>query len=378
VRVEPELTVLDLVQTLDQLGRAGRAGRSADARAYPRMLPTPFVQAAALESRRCFAGISPDARARALHAIHGIAFRDDRQQACVTADRAPIENLDSLPIPLHDQLPWHRYQHPLTRTPYACVRTGRGCAAGCRFCLTQVVEPAGLRQRSVGHVMRELALLKARGIHVVHFDSDLFTVKNQFVYDLCSAMINSGIALRWSCYSRPDSVDMAELQIMRQAGCCMIGWALPSAGIAQAKATLAASRRAGIDNWGHFVIGLPGETAASIQATIALSKRLPLDRAWFQVATPYPGTPFYREAVEQGWLTIERWEDYATRAVLGYPQLSTQQIAQWAGRAAHAWEWQPGRLLTFLKDLFRSDAGERSRHSGEAETPIHEPGLARI
>jgi len=368
VRGEPELTILDLIQTIDQLGQAGQTG------AAP--LPTPFPQAAALEARRCFAGVDPELRGQALRAVHGIAFRDERMRVCVTADRAAIDNLDSFPPPLHDELPWHRYEHPLTRTPYACVHTSRGCAAGCRFCLTQVVESAGVRQRSVNHVMGELALLEARGIDVVGEDADLFTVKREFVYDLCSAMIQANMALRWSCHSRPDSVDAAELQVMRQAGCFLIDWTLP--GGSGAHATLAASRRAGIKNWGHFLIGLPGTTAASIQATIALSKRLPLDRVRFQVATPYPGTRFYHQAVEHGWLTIERWEDYGAGAVLNYPQLSSRQLDAWVRHAAHAWAWRPCRLLTFLKDRLCGEVGTGAWHSDRAATPIHDRGLAQI
>ena len=37
--------------------------------------------------------------------------------------------------------------------------------------------------------------------------------------------------------------------------------------------SLTASHKAGIKNWGYFIIGLPGETVETIQQTIALSKR---------------------------------------------------------------------------------------------------------
>ena len=116
--------------------------------------------------------------------------------------------------------------------------------------------------------------------------------------------------------------------MIRQAGCFMIGWAIESGStevlrragkptsLGRTHETIAASCRLGIANWGYFQIGLPAETLTTIQETIAFSRRLPLDQALFRVATPYPGTPFYAEALEHGWLRFERWEDYGARTVL--------------------------------------------------------------
>ena len=50
-------------------------------------------------------------------------------------------------------------------------------------------------------------MLKEMGMHHIHFEADLFTVKKEFVYDLCNAIIKDGIKIRWSCNSRVDFVD---------------------------------------------------------------------------------------------------------------------------------------------------------------------------
>src|SRR5262249_23950178 len=156
---------------------------------------------------------------------------------------------------------------------------------------------------------QELAAIERLGIRYVHFDADLFTIKKQFIYDLCHAMIKHGIRLRWSCNSRADSVDEVELRTMRQSGCFMIVWAIESGSttvlrragkpttLGRTHEIIAASCRLGIINWGQFQIGLPAETLATIHETIAFSRRLSLDRAFFRVAAPYPGTPFYAEAL---------------------------------------------------------------------------------
>ena len=367
VRGEPELTILDLVQTLDRhIGLAH---------------PAPAEQ---------YADDTPALIARALCDVHGITYRDEQMRARSNPDRAPIEDLDSLPIPLHDRLPWRSYRQPLNGGPYACVHTSRGCPASCCFCLKHITAPAAVRHRGVEHVLQELAAIEALGIRYVHFDADLFTVKKQFIYDLCHAMIKHGIRLRWSCNSRADSVDEVELRAMRQAGCFMIVWAIESGSttvlrragkpttLGRTHEIIAASCRLGITNWGHFQIGLPAETLATIHETIAFSRRLTLDRAFFRVATPYPGTPFYAEALERGWLRFERWEDSGTRTVLSYPHLSAEQLDYWARRAAHIWTRRPGALRMALKGMLRVPLRARSRGISTAEISWSDGGLANI
>jgi len=114
------------------------------------------------------------------------------------------------------------------------------------------------------------------------------------------------------------------------------------------------AKKAGIKNWGYFIIGLPGETEDTIRQTISLSKKLPLDLALFHIAAPYPGTPFFYEVVENGWFRPgTSWEevDMDESTVLDYPQLSAEQIEHWARRAFREWAIRPGPLFTFLKSL---------------------------
>jgi radical SAM superfamily enzyme YgiQ (UPF0313 family) len=160
-----------------------------------------------------------------------------------------------------------------------------------------------------------------------------------------------------------DTVDPELLGSMKQAGCWMIAWGIESAsssvlrrakkGITPEKAVRALrwSREAGIGNWGYFIIGLPGETEESIAQTTRFARSLPLDLALFHVAVPYPGTPFYYEALERGWLKMERWEDYDMTAstVLGYPGLSSKRLVEATRQATKAWSLRLGPMLTFLR-----------------------------
>lgn len=372
IRGEPEMTILDVVRTIDRKVDEEKATDTVlvgnpDLVAPWRKLP--FPDASYLTTHGQFLGINPALVSTALREVKGVGFRDTNMQVQINPDRPFIENLDSLPIPLHDKLPWRKYKVPIVGGPYTFVLTSRGCPAGCRYCIKHVTYQASVRHRSPDHVLKELYMLKEMGMHHIHFEADLFTVKKEFVYDLCNAIIKDGIKIRWSCNSRVDFVDAEELALMKQAGCFMIAWGLESGSeavlkrarkgttVTRIQETIAASNKVGIKNWGYFIIGLPGETVETIQETIALSKRIPVDIGLFHIATPYPGTPFYYEAVQNGWIQMDRWEDYDmySHTVLNYPHLSSKDLEYWARRAAREWSLRPGPLMTFLKGATNLD-----------------------
>jgi anaerobic magnesium-protoporphyrin IX monomethyl ester cyclase len=52
-------------------------------------------------------------------------------------------------------------------------------------------------------------------------------------------------------------------------------------------------REAGIETAGFFIVGYPGETAASIEETFKLALTLPLDEISFSVPFPLPGSALF-------------------------------------------------------------------------------------
>jgi radical SAM superfamily enzyme YgiQ (UPF0313 family) len=156
------------------------------------------------------------------------------------------------------------------------------------------------------------------------------------------------------------------LQLMGKAGCYYISWGIESANEQilkrahkgyrkeQAYESLTWAHEAGINNWGYFIIGLPGETEETIQETITYSKTLPLDIALFHIAAPYPGTPFFYEVVENNWFRPgTNWEevDMDKSTVLDYGNLSAERLEYWQKRATREWSFRPGPMITFAKGL---------------------------
>jgi anaerobic magnesium-protoporphyrin IX monomethyl ester cyclase len=299
---------------------------------------------------------------RPLAEVKGLAFRH-KGDIIINEDRPLIENLDELPLPLHHLLPLDKYRIPMIRGPYAFVLVNRGCPARCRFCIQRVMWKNKVRSRSPEHIIQELKLLHSLGVDNVHFEADLFTYDRERVLSLCQLILQEGLQTHWTCNSRVDMVDPEMLAWMKRAGCWMISWGIESGSqqvlnrarkginLAQIEQGLRRAREAGIGNWGYFIIGLPGETEETVEETIRLARQLPLDLALFHIAVPYPGTDFYEEATEQGWLRMKRWEDFDMdeHTVLEYPHLSAEQLEKAARRAFRKWALRPGPALTYLR-----------------------------
>jgi len=300
-----------------------------------------------------------------MHKVRGIVWRNG-EKIIKNNPRPFIADLDDLPIPAHELLPLDKYRMPMMKGPFTFIVTSRGCTGGCTFCIKHVSYQYSVRVRSPEKIIEELWVLKKLGISNIHMYADLFTVSRDQVINLCKLIINQGLNIRWTCNSRVDYVDEEMLNLMAKAGCWYISWGIESGneqilrhvhkGIVpeRAKNSLAMAKKAGINNWGFFIIGLPGETEDSIRNTINFAKSLPLDIALFHIAAPYPGTPFFFEVVENNWFRSDtRWEqvDMDKETVLDYPVLSAERLIYWQKRAWREWALRPGPAFTYLKML---------------------------
>ncbi len=357
LRGEPELTLRELLDTLE--------GKTPSDPRVAKMLAETRLGVERLNVERLNVERSNVQRSNVLSDIRGLAWRDGGE-IVINPDRPFIPNLDDLPIPRHELLPLQKQRMPMIKGPFTFIVTSRGCPAGCKFCIKHVSYQNSVRVRSPHLILEELHYLADLGVHHVHMYADLFTVNREQVVGLCRLIIESGLKVKWTCNSRVDYVDEEMLQLMGRAGCWYISWGIESANEQilkqarkgyrkeQAVKALTWAKRAGINNWGYFIIGLPGETEETIRETIEYAKSLPLDIALFHIAAPYPGTPFFFEVVQNNWFRAgTNWEevDMDQSTVLDYPGLPAERLEYWQRRATREWSLRPGPILTFLKGL---------------------------
>lgn len=358
LRGEPEMTLRELLDTCENR-------QPSDPRVAKMLAETSQPQSRRVGGQERVDELALDEAISPFASILGLAWRKG-DDIIINPDRPFIPDLDDLPMPLHEMLPFEKQRMPMIKGPFTFIVTSRGCPAGCKYCIKHVTYQNSVRVRSAENIVAELEYLYGLGIRNIHMYADLFTVNRDHVVSLCELIIQRGLKISWTCNSRVDYVDEQMLTLMGKAGCWLISWGIESANEIilkrvrkgykkeQAFKALRWAKAAGIKNWGYFIIGLPGESEETIRETIDYSKELPLDIALFHIAAPYPGTPFFYEVVENDWFRAgTKWEevDMDQSTVLDYGNLTAEQLEYWQKRATREWSLRPGPIWTFLKGL---------------------------
>jgi radical SAM superfamily enzyme YgiQ (UPF0313 family) len=275
--------------------------------------------------------------------IQGISYRQgDRIQH--NPDRPYLEDLDSLPMVTeiyHRDLRMENYQIPYLRYPYVSFYTGRGCPAHCVYCLwPQTFTGHRFRVRSVPNVVAEVrrSLDLFPQATEIFFDDDTFTANGERARQLGREFRD--LKFTWSTTARV-TTSYETLKAMKEGGLrlLVVGFETGDPQVLQnirKGATLELGRRMvkwckelGIQVHGTFMVGLPGETRQSLEASMRFACELDPDTIQVSLATPYPGTEFYDFCREQGYLhddALVHGQTGYQQCVVDYPGLAAAEI----------------------------------------------------
>ena len=80
----------------------------------------------------------------------------------------------------------------------------------------------------------------------------------------------------------------------------------------------------------NVILGFPGETKESAWKTIKFVEKIaPHDTGFYNVATPFPGTPMYDMVKEKGWLRVTDFDMYDTcHPIFETPTMSMKDLGK--------------------------------------------------
>jgi len=244
-----------------------------------------------------------------LKSVNGLSYRDERGSIINNPGRAPIVDLDNLPLPARDLLPIEKYRQKIPLSDKICTSmiTSRGCPYNCIYCSTAEQWGHNIRFRSPKNVVDEIELLVDQyGFEGVGFFDDCFTIDKNRVIEICQEIIKRKLKVAWWCEARANTIDEEIVYWMKAAGCEHIAMAIESGSdevlkrirkaITKEMAIEACKiiKRSGIKLKCFFMLGLPGETYREIKETVFLSRYLldevGVDEATQGVTIIYPQT----------------------------------------------------------------------------------------
>jgi hopanoid biosynthesis associated radical SAM protein HpnJ len=313
--------------------------------------------------------------------IDGLSFR--REGKIVhNPERALIADFDALPSVMDvyaRDLDIEKYFIGYLRHPYVSHYTGRGCPAQCTFCLwPQTVGGHKYRAKSPAGVAREMAHAQRLfpQVREFFFDDDTFTAYQPRAREIARELGQLG--LTWSCNARAN-VNYETLKTMRDHGLRLLLVGYESGvqrildnikkgiRLEEAREFTANCRKLGITIHGTFILGLPGETPATIRETIEYAKSLDVFSIQVSLAAPYPGTELYRQAQENGWFAgaahlVDASGQQA--AALEYDGLSRDEIFRAVERFYKAYYFRPRPIARMLGEML-GDFGVMKRRLRE-------------
>lgn len=280
---------------------------------------------------------------------------------------APPPDVNALPFPAWSHIQPEWYPDAGKLFPFLTLFSGRGCFARCTFCQDpQIFSGHRLRMRDPKRVVDEIEydLRLFPQIREIMFETDTFVAQRAHVQGVCEEILRRGLKLTWSCNSRVD-MDLDLLPLMRKAGCRMLmtGFEFGTqealdavrkgTTLEQGRAFARSARKLGFTVHGCFMVGAPGETRESAQATIDFARSLPLDTIQISGICVYPGTEMYRWAREKGYLVPSDWQEWVGEdcnqvTLLSYPQLPKEEIDAFIDKGLRSFYLRPRQILRML------------------------------
>ncbi len=238
-------------------------------------------------------------------AIAGLAFRK-AGRPFATGERKPVADLDSLPMPADH----FTFQH---------ISLTRGCPSGCTFCGSPAIWKRRTRFHSPAYFVSQMKRLYAKGVRFFYVSDDTFTLRPHVVINICRRIIDLGLDVTWAAISRVDCVDEEVLAWMRRAGCTQISYGVESGSREirelfgkpisdeDIRRAFALTVRFGIMARAYFIYGAPGESDATIAASLDLLRRIRPLAAMFYILDLFPGTELYEAYKRRTGITDDIW-----------------------------------------------------------------------
>jgi len=306
------------------------------------------------------------AKGKKINTIKGLSYRKGKK-IIHNKDRELIIDLDALPFPARELLPMNLYfSAGAKQQPSDYILSSRGCPYGCIFCADHLVHGRKFRCRSPENIIKEVELLKERGVKDFDFIDDNFTFIPERVEKFCDLMIEKKLnkTISWRCSNgiRVDKINPPLLKKMKEAGCYIVSLGIESGNeqilknmrkninLEQVRKAVKWCREAGIETRGLFMFGNLGEDEKTMQDTINFAKLLDLDTATFHITIPFPNTDYWKIIKKEGEIYPKSYRDYIAygNVIFRHDKLNGEMLLRMQKKAYREFYF---RIKVFIRAL---------------------------
>jgi len=244
--------------------------------------------------------------------------------------RAPIADLDALPMPAWDLLdldPYRRAWIEVHGYFSMNLAASRGCPYRCNWC-AKPVHGAAYRQHSPDRVAAEMECMQKRfAPDQLWFADDIFGLSGKWTREFAECVERRGVRMPFRMQSRCDLMTRDTVDALARAGCVEVWMGAESGSqrilnamekgirvdqIAEARENLG---RHGIRACLFLQFGYRGEEWEDVEATIRMVREVQPDDIGVSVSYPMPNTRFH-QIVQAQIGSQANWRDSADLAMI--------------------------------------------------------------
>jgi len=262
-----------------------------------------------------------------------------------TGQFALDHDLDSLPEIDRDLTRWDLYgEHLFIKRPHTYTMAGRDCWYGrCTFCSWTTLYPR-YRVRSHVKMLDEIGhLVESYGVKEIFDDTGTFPTGgwlDRFCREMVERDYSTKIAV--SCNARVGSMSLEQYHLMAKSGFRLLKFGLESANqktldmlnkgttVQDIVESCRMAKQAGLTVHLTTMVGYPWESKADAGRTLelcsALLTRGDADMLQATIVVPYPGSPLFEEARENGWLRTTDWDLFDMSAPVLASPMTDEEI----------------------------------------------------
>ena len=304
---------------------------------------------------------------------HGLYFRDKQGKIQNTGQFQLTCNLNELPFIDRELTHVEKYavEYNIKVRPFAYTMVARDCPYGkCKFCSWTTLFPK-FRTRSPESLLDEIGMLIEKYKVKEVFDDSGTLPGGAWLEKLCQGLINRGYnkKIAFSCNMRFDYLTLKNAMLMKKANFRLLKFGLESGNqktldrinknikLRQIIQGCRIAKSAGLTVHLTMMVGYPWENKQDAKKTLNLTKYLMqnglADVLQSTIVIPYPGTPLYREAMENNWFLFDP-NDYErfdmTEPVMKTENMSPEEVQNMCNQIYKIF-LTPKYMLTHLKKI---------------------------
>ena len=248
------------------------------------------------------------------------------------------------------------------------IQSSRGCPYPCFFyCTYPTQQGRVVRRRTVDNLIGEISYWsKNYNINSFLFRDPVFSINNKTTLEVCKKIKDSGLKIKFGIETHLNNLSEDLAKELYDCGLRYVEVGIESV----TDEVITASKRFSIEKEKQvtlikniekigikiktmFIYGLPLDNLETCKASLNFAKKINSSYSQYNIFTPYPGTPIYKEYEKK--ITSNKYEDFSqSNLVFTHDKLSRNDLSYMISKSYRDYYLRKEYFFKIFKNLLKT------------------------